>query len=174
MLYRIAIVGPESTGKSVISEQLARHYNTLFVAEYARQCIEQLQREYTLQDIETIARAQFKNENELARQCNNILICDTNLLVTKIWAEHAFGTCPKFITQHWKANDYGLHLLMQIDLPWQYDAQREHPHKRNFFFNWYKQELKSAKANYTIIEGTEEQRLLNAIAAIDTFLSTKN
>ena len=174
MLHRIAIVGPESTGKSILSEQLAKHYNSLFVAEYAREYIEQLQRDYTIEDIETIARMQLKNENELALQCNNILICDTNLLVTKIWAEHAFGTCPEFISQHWKANDYSLHLLMQIDLPWEFDAQREHPHKRKFFFDWYERELKSAKANYTIIEGNEEQRLLNAIAAIDTFLSSKN
>ena len=65
MLHRIAIVGPESTGKSILSEQLAKHYNSLFVAEYAREYIEQLQRDYTIEDIETIARMQLKNENEL-------------------------------------------------------------------------------------------------------------
>ena len=65
MLHRIAIVGPESTGKSILSEQLAKHYNSLFVAEYAREYIEQLQRDYTIEDIETIARMQLKNENAI-------------------------------------------------------------------------------------------------------------
>lgn len=171
---KIAIVGPESTGKSSITVQLAKHYHASMVAEQARDYIQKLQRPYTLQDITAIAQLQIEAEAQEFAQTQSLLICDTTVLVTKIWAENAFQTCPEFILHKWDQQDYGLHLLMNIDLPWEADPQREHPHLRTFFFNWYENELIKAKANYCIISGLEEERLSNAIAAVDNFLKLRN
>ena len=155
----------------MLTGQLAAHYHKGFVSEYARAYIAALDRPYLLEDIIAIAKAQLKQEKEGATK-NKLLFCDTTLLVTKIWAENAFKVCPDFISLNWRADDYKLHLLMQIDLPWQYDKQREHPDQREFFFDWYERELKSSGANYRIIEGTEKERLKNAIKVVDVFLKS--
>ena len=171
-LIKIAIVGPESTGKSVLSKQLAAHYNCKFVPEMAREYIANLNRPYHLADILEISKIQLQKEMAFADASTDLLICDTTLLVTKIWAQNAFESCPEFISEKYMVNDYSLHLLMQIDLPWEFDAQREHPEQREFFFNWYEHELKTSNANYRIISGSNEHRLKSAVAAIDAHLAS--
>lgn len=171
-LIKIAIVGPESTGKSVLSKQLAEYYNCKYVPEMAREYIANLNRPYQLDDILEISKIQLQKEQELANDSDDLLICDTTLLVTKIWALNAFKTCPEFIFEKYQANDYSLHLLMQIDLPWEFDAQREHPEQREFFFTWYARELKASNANYCIISGSNEHRLKSAVTAIDAHLAS--
>lgn len=168
MPIKIALVGPESTGKSTLSQQLAKHFNGHFVPEFARTYIAQLNRPYTLNDIEFIAEQQLKLEE---RASADLLFCDTNLLVTKIWAEHAFGNCPEYIAQHWQPGNYHLHLLMNIDLPWQPDPLREHPHLRSFFFEWYERELKQEKVPYQIVSGNEMERFKLATGIVETLLN---
>lgn len=164
---RIAIVGPESTGKSWLSESLANHYKTFHVPEYARQYIGNLDRKYTINDIELIAKKQVENENLLAKKAPRFLFCDTTLLVTKIWAEFVFGNCPTWINSHYQPKEYTYHLLCDIDLPWQNDPQREHENKRLELFNLYHQSLISSKTPFTIIKGLNQERLDCAIHAIE-------
>lgn len=167
IVKRIAIVGPESTGKSTLSEQLANYYHTLWVPEFARNYIAGLDRKYTLEDIVQISKGQIKSEDELALKANALLICDTNLLVTKIWAEHAFQQCPEWITENLRNRKYDLNLLTDIDIPWEADPQREHPHLRKYFFDLYKKELESSGVNFVVISGGWEERLANSIKAIN-------
>ena len=171
---KIAIVGPESTGKSSIAALLARHYNATYVEEQARSYIDNLKRPYTLKDILAIAKSQVNAEEKFIAKRKALLFCDTTVLVTKIWAENAFQICPPYIQQKWKEQDYALHLLMDIDLPWEPDPQREHPHLRRFFFNWYESELKLAKANYKIVSGVGNDRLASAIRLVDAFLQSQS
>ncbi|HWY97519.1 MAG TPA: ATP-binding protein [Bacteroidia bacterium] len=165
--FRIAIVGPESTGKSTLAEQLAKHYGTCFVPEYAREFINNLQRPYTIDDIIVISKKQMHLEDKLALKANKLLICDTNLVVTKIWAEFKYHQCPEWIKENIARRKYALHLLTSIDLPWEADPQREHPHLRNELFEIYKNELNCLKVNYSIISGAPQTRLQQAIKAID-------
>jgi NadR type nicotinamide-nucleotide adenylyltransferase len=166
-INRIAIVGPESTGKSWLSESLANHYKTWHVPEYAREYIGNLNRKYTLNDIELIAKKQLENENMIAKKASRFLFCDTTLLVTKIWAEFVFETCPTWINKHYQPNNYTHHLLCDIDLPWQDDPQREHENKRLELFKLYHQSLINTKTPFTIINGQNQQRLDCAIRAIE-------
>lgn len=166
-IFRIAITGPESTGKSTLAKQLAQHYHTLWVPEFAREYISSLNRPYQQEDILTIAKNQLKKENEIASKANHFLFCDTELIVTKIWSEHSFKVCDEWILANINSHIYNLYLLCNIDLPWQFDPQREHPHLREYFFQLYLNELKSRNFNYTIISGTNQSRFLNAIKAIE-------
>ena len=169
-MLKIAITGPESTGKSTLSEQLANHYQTIWVPEYARTYIGNLHRDYTLQDIEAIARGQLQQEQELQARASKILISDTDLLVLKIWSEHAFGQCPAFILQQLQQQNYNLYLLMGVDLPWEPDPQREHPHLRQFFYDWYKRELQTMGVPFAEITGQQQERFENATQHIDALL----
>lgn len=169
-MLKVAITGPESTGKSTLSQQLAAHYNTVWVPEYARTYIETLDRAYTLQDLEQIAKGQLALEARIKEEANRILFADTDLLVIKIWSEHAFGKCPDWVLQKLKQQDYNLYLLMGVDLPWEPDPQREHPHLRQYFYDWYKRELEALQVPYLEISGQHETRLEKAIGRVDELL----
>lgn len=169
-IIRIAIVGPESTGKTTLASQLAKYYNTCFVPEYAREYIDALKRPYTLEDIVAISKGQIEMEDKMAVFANNILICDTNLVVTKIWAEHKYKTCPVWITEAIVKRHYNLHLLTYPDLPWEPDPQREHPHLLNKLYVKYRTELNRLNISYATIQGMHEKRLQNAVNIINSAL----
>ena len=167
MLKKIAVTGPESTGKSMISEKLAKHYHTVWVPEYAREYIAALDRPYKLEDIEQIAKGQLEREKAIKEKAQGFLFCDTELLVTKIWAEYKYGQCPEWIGENYRKQHYDLYLLMDIDLRWKPDPQREHPEKRSFFMDWFKKELEKEKRPYCLVQGAGEERLKNAIRCIE-------
>jgi NadR type nicotinamide-nucleotide adenylyltransferase len=170
MLKKIAITGPESTGKSTLSKQLANHYNTVWIEEYAREYIDQLNRPYTEQDILTIAKKQKEIEEQKSKETNTLLFSDTELIVTKIWSEVKYQSCDQWILNNIEKQNYFLYLLCDIDLSWKYDPQREHPNLRSHLFDLYKKELQKRKLNFEIISGNKEERLQNAIHIINTFL----
>lgn len=169
-MLKVAITGPESTGKSTISEQLAGHYQTVWVPEFARTYIGNMNKPYTLQDIEAIARGQYALEQQMSKEANGLIFSDTDMLVLKIWSEHAFGHCPDFIKERLEQQNYNLYLLMGVDLPWEPDPQREHPHLRRFFYDWYKRELQTLNVSFVEISGKEQERFLKAIEQIDALL----
>lgn len=168
---RIAIVGPECTGKTQLSLALAKHYQTVWVPEYARQYIERLDRPYEYHDLLKIARWQVFTEDELALEANKVLICDTNLMIIKVWSEFKYEKCDSEIISLMKERKYDLHLLTNIDIPWENDPQREHPDKREYFFNLYKKELNEMNFQYIEISGLHQERLTTAIQAIDSMIS---
>lgn len=167
MIRRIAITGPESTGKSQLAAELARYFNTVWVPEYAREYLEIYGSKYSLNDIEDIARGQLKAENVLLKKAREWLFCDTEFIVTKIWAEHAFNECPEWISQQIVSHRYDYYFLCNIDLPWEPDPLREHPDMREYFFDLYRQELSGRDFPFAIISGMGDDRLNCAIKALE-------
>ena len=171
ILKRVAITGPESTGKSELSRKLASHYNTVYVPEYAREYIDKLNRLYTESDILVIAKGQVQAEDDRITQANGLLFCDTELLVTKIWSEVKYGRCGPWINTMMEDRPYDLFLLCAVDLPWEDDPQREHPHQRDYLFDLYHQALVQQGRNFRVIKGVGEERLANAINAVQTLFT---
>ena len=166
-IIRIALIGPESTSKSTLSETLAKHYKTVWVKEYAREYLSGINRKYTIDDVLQIAKEQLKHEQDLVQDANKFIFADTELIISKVWCEDVFETCPDWILKNIILNKYDLYLLTYPDLPWEADALRENPNRRDSFFNWYEKELKMMNANYAIIKDVGEQRLINSINAIE-------
>lgn len=166
-IKRIALIGPESTGKTTLARELAQHYRTRWVPEYAREYVALLDRPYTLNDITLIAQEQLKMENELAAKAYCFLFSDTELIISKVWCEDVFQTCPPWIEEALAKHHYDLYLLTRNDLPWQLDPVRENPHRREYFFGLYKEYLDKHRLPYSIITGTGDARLHNAIKAIE-------
>lgn len=171
---KIAITGPESTGKSQLCEQLAAHYQSTCVPEVAREYMENLQGSYRQQDILRIAKMQIAREKQAEKGAKELLFCDTELIVTKIWEQYKYQTCHPWILDQIKKNRYDLYLLCDVDLPWEPDPLREHPDKREFFFNWFRKELEDYGFPYRIIGGQKGERLANAIHAIDAFMFSED
>ena len=169
-IKKIAVVGPECTGKSTISEQLAKHYSTVWVPEYAREYCSQLTSECTWEDEINMFKGQLELERTLLPQANDILICDTTFITVKIWCDYVFGKAPEEVLDELRRHPYDLYLLMDIDLPWQDDPLRDFPEKRPHFMKVWHKELRSLNANYSTISGSDSQRFLNAISTIDSYL----
>ncbi|GGH22029.1 AAA family ATPase [Mucilaginibacter phyllosphaerae] len=170
-LIKIAVVGPESTGKSTMSAFLARHYQTVWVPEYARGYCEKLTEPPTWQDEINMFYGQLASEAELLPQASNLLICDTTFITVKIWSEEIFGKAPQQVLDELPKHPYDLYLLLDIDLPWQDDPLRDFPHKREHFMHVWHQELQALKANYVTISGTGNDRYQKAVEAIDAFIA---
>jgi NadR type nicotinamide-nucleotide adenylyltransferase len=171
-IKKIAIVGPESTGKSTISQLLAKHYKVSWVPEYARYYCENLTAAYSLQDEVNMYYGQIALEDAiLVTTENDFIICDTTFVTVKIWSDEMLGETPQIVLDALPKRPYDLYLLMDIDLPWQDDPLRDFPNKREHFMQVWHQELKALNANYKVISGLGEIRFKNALKAIDKFLN---
>lgn len=166
-LARISVTGPESTGKSYLAEQLADYYTTIWVPEVAREFLANLNRPYGYDDIVIISREQLALENKLSDNGSRYLFCDTDFLVTKIWSQFKYGKCDPWIDEMVISHRYHLYLLCNIDLPWEHDPLREHPDRREELFGMYLKELQNLRVNYRIISGIGDERLKNAISAME-------
>ena len=172
-LKRIALIGPESTGKTTLCMELSAHFNTVWVPEFSRDYIETLNRKYTLADIVYCAEMQIEKEDELLPKANQFLFSDTELIVAKVWCEDVFNTCPDWIETEITKRKFDLYLLTYPDLPFYEDPVRENPHRREYFFNLYKNELEKRSFDFRFIKGQGKARLANALKAIDLFCSSE-
>ncbi len=163
----IAVTGPESTGKSWLSEKLADHFLTVWVPEFARAYLLKTHGAYNEEDIVQIARGQLKLENRMAKMARGFLFCDTEFLVTKIWSEFRYRRCDPWIEMMFRDHRYDLYLLCDIDLPWEEDPLREHPQCRVQLFNLYHQALVGQGLPFEVIRGSGRMRLDNAIREIE-------
>jgi len=163
MLKRVAITGPESTGKTRLAQALSLHFNTKHVPEYAREYLGQAKGKYTIKDILKIAKGQLELEKEVSAGLSGLLFCDTDLTVLKVWSQVVFNSCPQWIREQFVQHTYDLYLLCYPDLEWEADPLRENPTDRMFLFELYRQELEEAGFNYQVIKGRGDRRLENAI-----------
>jgi NadR type nicotinamide-nucleotide adenylyltransferase len=166
---KIVVLGGESTGKSTLSSQLASHFKKRWVPEYARAFLENLGRPYTESDLLTIAKGQLELEDDLAIKATNILICDTDLHVVKVWSEYAYQRCDPFILNEIEHRFYDIYIITAPDFPWQPDPLREHPEieLRYYFFQLYCDLIAAKSIPYIIVRGNEKERLKQAIAFIE-------
>lgn len=170
-IFRICVIGPECTGKTTLSKALAAHFREPWVPEFARQYLDNLGRPYQQDDLLTIARGQILEEETLNSKANRMLVCDTNLLVIKVWSEHKYGYCDAEIQALHTARTYDHYLLTATDIPWEDDPQREHPNLRQHFSELYYSLIASTGVGYTHISGTSEQRIQRAVEAVEYLVS---
>jgi NadR type nicotinamide-nucleotide adenylyltransferase len=174
-LVKIVLFGPESTGKTTLSELLARHYNSVWVREYARRYLQNKwnneRKTCENKDLIPIAIGQMKLENELVEKADKVLICDTDLLETKVYSEEYYGgfVDPE-LDKAALQNHYELYLLTYIDTPWEADDLRDRPEQRKEMFNAFENTLKKYNKPYVLLKGDVKMRLERAIKAIDKIL----
>jgi len=169
-LKKIAVVGPESTGKSTLSQQLSNYYNVPWVPEYARYYCAALTEPCTLQDEINMFHGQVAlEESVLSTTDADFIICDTTFVTVKIWSDAFFGETPKIVIDALSTRPYDFYILLDIDLPWADDPLRDFPNQREHFMQVWHNELQALNANYKVVGGLKD-RLQNAIDAIDDFL----
>jgi NadR type nicotinamide-nucleotide adenylyltransferase len=166
---KIVILGPESTGKSTLCVALAKHYNTQWCPEYARQYLSENGTNYNFDDLLIIAKGQLEGEDKCVEKASDMLIIDTDMYVMKVWCEYVFNNCHPFILEKINERKYDAYLLCDIDLPWAPDEMREYPNEgpRKELFTIYKELLINQKTPWGIVSGIGEERTQNAIDLID-------
>ncbi len=163
---RIVIYGPESTGKTTLAEKLAKYFNTNWIPEFAREYLEKKTTPVELSDIPLIAKGQIQIEEDAVKTANRILICDTDVLVTKVYSDHYYNTCPDWITKEAYNREYAIHLLTNNDIPWVEDKLRDRGDRREEMFSLFKTELEKARRPYRIISGNFKERFQKAVEII--------
>ena len=178
-LIKIVLFGPESTGKTTLSRQLAEYYNTIFVPEYLREFAQKKWDNESLtceeKDVIPIAKGQINLENKYAKKANKILICDTDLLETRVYANVYFeGFNNEDLNNAIRKNSYDLYLLTYIDTPWEADDLRDKPEQREEMFRIFENSLIEHHCSHVLLKGNKEVRLKKAIEIIDALLLKKN
>ncbi len=169
-ILKVVITGPESTGKTILAERLASHFNTLWIPEYARDYILNLGRKYCFSDIETIAREQIRLEKNYLQTARNILFYDTHLIVTKVWFMVVYDRYPVWIDEAIKSSGIDLFLICDTDIPWVPDPVRENGGEmRQILMKMYKAEIESFGVPWRLVSGKGEQRITSAIEKVTNF-----
>lgn len=198
MIRKIVIVGPESTGKSTLCEELAQHFHTEWCPEFARSYLLAKGTNYTFDQLLEIARGQLALEEEYTRRIEQqwdwsakencwinshdlttshhppLLFIDTDMYVMKVWCEYVFGQCHAFILDQIAKRKYHGYLLCAPDLPWVKDELREYPDDKNRIelFHIYKDLLLNQGTPWSIITGNDEQRLQAAIESVERMVAS--
>ncbi|MCF6214014.1 MAG: ATP-binding protein [Flavobacteriaceae bacterium] len=177
-IVKVVLFGPESTGKTTLSDQLARYYNSVWVPEYARRYLQNKwnneRKTCESSDLFPIAKGQIRLENYLTKKVDKILICDTDLLETKVYSEEYYGGfVDPLLEKYAIENTYDLYFLTYIDVPFEQDDLRDRPHLRENMFQAFKATLDKYKRPYILLKGDKKTRLKAATKAIDKLLAAK-
>ena len=176
-MKRVVLIGSESTGKTTLAERLARHYGVSWVPEFVRDYAAAKGAPLDASDVEAIARGQLAREDELgagaASGNEHLLIGDTDLLSTAVYAAHYYGRAPDWVTEAARLRRPDLYLLLDIDLPWMPDPQRDRGHRRPEMHALFRAAVEASGAPFQLISGDSVGRFDAARAAIDALLGTE-
>ena len=155
-MFKVGIIGPESTGKSTLSRYLAQRYGGVLVEEYARTYLEEracssgCAYTYGREDVENIAHCQIEQLRMLSQE-EGLAFFDTELIITKVWMLHKYDECPIFVEEALRKYPMDVYLLCYPDLEWQPDPVRENPRIREYLFDWYEREVQALGVPYYIV-----------------------
>lgn len=167
-MKKIAVIGPESSGKSTLSKELAQAIDGHWVPEYARLYLEENGPDYDEKTVEVIGKGQLKLEAKAAEKAQDSwVVCDTDLMVIKVWMQYKYNSYPNWIDE--KLDKNTLYLLCKPDMPWEPDPLRENPFDRLEIYSFYRNLLKKSGYQFIDLEGTVEERIEKSKSFISNF-----
>jgi NadR type nicotinamide-nucleotide adenylyltransferase len=168
ILKKVLITGPEATGKSKLAQQLAQHFDSDWVEEYARTYLNENGPDYSRSDLDHILRGQLDWIQQAEKGQNECLFCDTGPEVIYIWSKHKYGVVSNEIERAADGYRFDKVLLMNIDLPWEDDPLREAPSldERRIIFNRYVSFFQERNIDYTLISGSGLDRFSSALNSL--------
>ncbi len=168
---RVALVGPESTGKTTLAARLAAHFGTVWVGEYLRTWLDAKGLPVVPADVPAAARGQMAAEAALAPYAHRVLFCDTDLWLSLLYSRHYYGTAPSWLESAARAQQRHLYLLLETDVPWRPDPQRDGPEVRALLREKLRALLDAEGIAYQTITGDWDARFHAAAGAVEALLS---
>lgn len=171
-IIKIVIFGPESTGKSILAEGLAKYYNTTWTPEFLREfALNKYNNNQALvfDDNIDILEGQKKLYLSKVKNAKKYIFCDTDALQTLVYSLEYYNKVQQEVID--EVNEYipDLYILTNTDIPWEYDILRDKPRDRERIFAMFEATLKNYNFPYVILKGCVECRLKNAIKLIDDY-----
>lgn len=162
-LKKICLIGPESTGKSTITQKLAQEFNTVYIPEYAKAIIDTQQGQFFEKNVTQVAYAQIRTEKALERMTNKIMFCDSDILTTMFWSKELFDTVPAELEEIAQNQHYSHTFLMYPDTEWIEDTHRQiadtsHQEFRMYTFIEMEKLLKKYHRSYSILKGSFSEK----------------
>jgi HTH-type transcriptional repressor of NAD biosynthesis genes len=175
---RVVVIGSESTGKTTLAERLAAHYGVPLAPEFVRRYAKAKHSPLESGDVEPIARGQLVVEDETAasaaRLGSGLVILDTDLNSTVVYARHYYDACPMWIDEAARVRPADLYLILDIDVPWVADPQRDRGSRRPEMHRLFQERLAEIGAHHVVISGSWDERFARATAAIDDLLRQRD
>ena len=162
-MIRIAVTGPESSGKTTLSKSLAASVAVRWIPEYAREYLEENKGTYEESDLLEMAKSQKKQYESVPRN-ESAFVSDTELTVFMVWSEDKFKSVNPELTRMWEKESFDLLFLCYPDIPWEPDPLREDPERRVELFASYVEKLNEKRQKFYIIRG--ENKLRKALEVI--------
>jgi NadR type nicotinamide-nucleotide adenylyltransferase len=163
----VTLIGAESTGKTTLARALAEEWGEPWVPEYARTYVGERRAPLTAGDVEPIARGQIAGEDEGRSRARRLLILDTDLVSTVVYARHYYGSCPAWIEEAAAARRADLYLLHHPDVPWVPDGDsRDRPSNRDEMHALFREALDGLGACAVDVRGSWDERQRTAREAI--------
>jgi nicotinamide riboside kinase len=166
---RVVVTGPESCGKTTLTIQLGKYFNTHYSLEFARAFLEKTAGSYVEEDLLLIAQGQrLANSHENPKE---LFFCDTDLLTIKVWSLEKFQHVHPDITKWFWEDLPDLYLLCQPDLPWEPDPLRESPNSRDDLFLQYFRTIQQTRVPFEVISGKSAVRLKSAVGHVKRYMT---
>jgi NadR type nicotinamide-nucleotide adenylyltransferase len=175
---RVVVLGAESTGTTTTAKLLAEHYKTCWVPEFGRtysegKMVVGANLGWQSEEFSFIANEQNRMEDELARACNKILICDTDSFATTLWHERYMGYMSSEVAAFSNGRQYEHYFLTDVDIPFVQDGLRDGEHIRKDMHRRFVDELEKNNKPYTILSGSIEDRMKKAYQVCDALLKSQ-
>ena len=174
---RIVVTGPESTGKTTLSRRLAELARAEWVPEASRIYAERKGGELSASDVAPIAREHIRLADAAAERARAggtaLLVLDTDLLSTVIYAQHYYRLVPDWIERMERARRGDFYLLCDIDVPWIPDGIRDRPANREEMFALFRDALVRRKAPFVLVQGSWDERWEIARAVVMPFVAAR-
>jgi nicotinamide riboside kinase len=169
---RVVVMGPESTGKTTLARELARRYNTVWTTEYLRVHLDAKQAECTPDDLPKVVAGHRATEAVLARLANRVLFCDTDPLMTAVYSRFYYHEVPEWLEAAAVERRAAHYLLLDADVPWVADPQRDQPHGRERILAMCREQLDRYGLPWTLLSGSWDERLRQACSLVDALFES--
>jgi HTH-type transcriptional repressor of NAD biosynthesis genes len=166
-VYRIALLGGESSGKTTLASALAMHFGTVWVPEYGRELWEQQRGNLSESDLLKIGQEQIRREEASLRVANTYLFCDTSPLTTAGYSLWMFGHVDPQLASL-AARAYDAVVLCRPDFPFVQDGTRREELFRSQQHVWYQHQTKTMRCPVLEVTGSVRER----VSSVAEWLST--
>jgi NadR type nicotinamide-nucleotide adenylyltransferase len=163
----VVVTGSECTGKTTLARELAAAFGAPCSAEFARQYLEAKAVPLVADDVDPIACGQQAAEDAAAAEASDLLVKDTDLVSTVVYAHHYYGSCPVWVAEEARARRGDLYLLLHPDVPWVADGLfRDRPADRALLHRLFAERLADLGARTVDVTGDWTARQQTAFAAV--------